>query len=189
MQDDQRWIAAACRGNRSAFRRLVEKYQQYVFTVALKILRNRELAEEVAQDVFIKVYHTLSTFEGKSKFSTWLYTITYRAAIDELRKKSIQTAPLSQHGGSDWQDDLHEDGLTRTSRLDLREQLHQAIDRLDPEDAGIITLFYLQEQSVREIATVTGLTETNVKTKLYRLRDKLREMLQQQLGKEVMHLL
>lgn len=185
MEEENKWILAARKGNRLAFRQLVEKYQNYVFTIALRILKQREAAEEVAQDVFLKVFQTLDSFEGKSKFSTWLYTIAYRTAIDVARKKQLHTQTLDDDRTPNWKDDFHEDGLQRVSRQDLQQQLQTAIDQLDPVDASIITLYYLHEKMVKEIAEITGLTETNIKTKLYRLRDRLREMLTQQLGAEI----
>lgn len=185
MEEEIKWITAARKGNRLAFRRLVEKYQNYVFTIAMRVLKQREVAEEVAQDVFLKVYNTLDSFEGKSKFSTWLYTITYRSAIDVARKKQLHTQTLEDERTSNWKDDFHEDGLQRVSRQDLQQYLKQAIDQLDPSDATIITLYYLHEKMVKEIAEITGLTETNIKTKLYRLRDRLRDNLKQQLGAEI----
>jgi RNA polymerase sigma-70 factor (ECF subfamily) len=184
-EEEKKWIAAAQKGNRLAFRRLVEKYQSYVFTIALRVLKQREPAEEVAQDVFLKVFQTLDSFEGKSKFSTWLYTITYRSAIDVARKKRLHTQDLEDERTRNRKDDFHEDGLQRVSRQDLQENLQAAIDQLDPLDASIITLYYLQEKMVKEIAEITGLTETNIKTKLYRLRDRLRDTLTQQLGTEI----
>lgn len=189
VEEENKWIIAARKGNRLAFRRLVEKYQNYVFTIALKILKRREVAEEVAQDVFLKVFNTLDSFEGKSKFSTWLYTIAYRTAIDVARKKQVHTQTLEDERTSNKKDDFHEDGLQRVSRQDLQQYLKAAIDQLDPLDASIITLYYLNEKMVKEIAEITGLTETNIKTKLYRLRDRLRETLTQQLGAEIEDLL
>jgi RNA polymerase sigma-70 factor (ECF subfamily) len=189
MEEENKWIAAARKGNRLAFRRLVEQYQHFVFTIALKVLKKREVAEEVAQDVFLKVYNTLDTFEGKSKFSTWLYTVAYRTAIDEARKKQLLTQELEDDRTKNRRDDFHEDGLQRVNRLDLQEQLQTAIDQLDPTDAGIITLYYLHERSVKEIAEITDLTETNIKTKLFRLRDRLKETLSQQLGAELENML
>lgn len=185
MEEEIKWITAAQKGNRLAFRRLVEKYQNYVFTIAMRVLKRREVAEEVAQDVFLKVFNTLDSFEGKSKFSTWLYTITYRSAIDVARKKQLHTQTLEDERTRNWKDDFHEDGLQRVSRQDLQHYLKDAIDQLDPPDAAIITLYYLQEKLVKEIAEITGLTETNIKTKLYRLRDRLRDTLKQQLGAEI----
>lgn len=185
MEDEQQWINAAIKGNRLAFRRLVEKYQHYVFTIAIRIVKQRELAEEVAQDVFLKVFQTLDTFEGKSKFSTWLYTITYRAAIDVTRKKQLHTHTLEDERTSNREDDFHEDGLQRVSRQDLEEQLRKAIDQLEATDASIITLYYLHEKTVKEIAEITELTATNIKTKLFRLRERMRETLSAQLGAEI----
>jgi RNA polymerase sigma factor (sigma-70 family) len=86
---DGQLIDAVIRGDQAAYRSLIDRYQKYVFTIAYNILKNREEAEEAAQDVFIKVYKTLRGFERKSKFSTWLYTIAYRTALDYQKKEEI----------------------------------------------------------------------------------------------------
>ena len=92
--DDQYYIDAVKEGNVAAFSFLVEKYQKLVYTLALKLMKKPEEAEEMAQDTFIKAYQKIDTYEGKSKFSTWLYSITYNACISELRKRRIDFRSL-----------------------------------------------------------------------------------------------
>lgn len=185
MEEDIRLIGLVLKGSKPAFNRLVVKYQDFVFSIALKVLKDREEAEEAAQDVFLKVYKTLGSFEKKSKFSTWLYTITYRTALDRTRKKSLHT--LSTDDDDSY---LQIAGAATGSpdeqlmQQDLSTQLQLAVDQLQPADASLITLFYLQENSVKEVAEITGLTVTNVKTKLHRLREKLKTILAEQLKGE-----
>ncbi|HKK76237.1 MAG TPA: sigma-70 family RNA polymerase sigma factor [Saprospiraceae bacterium] len=190
MVEDIHLIQQVLKGNQAAFRSLMERYQSYVFTIAYKVLKNRESAEEVAQDVFIKVYRMLGSYQQKSKFSTWLYTIAYRTALDEARKKKRYSLSIEA-------DDQHlqiadEDGKSPAFDLqqaDLNKQLEAAIQHLKPIDATLITLYYLNEKNVQEIQVITGLTKSNIKTKLFRLREQLREQLKQQLQEEVKDLL
>ncbi len=188
--EDLQMIEAVLQGNQPAFQRLVERCQYFVFTIAMRIVKSREEAEEVAQDVFLKVYKTLGQFEKKSKFSTWLYTVTWRTSIDQARRKQILTDSIDDEEGAFWQVATpDETPLQAVQHGDLQQQLQQAIQQLRPEDAALITLYYLNEKSVKEIADITGLTETNIKTKLYRIRELLREYLDTQLQEEIKDML
>ncbi|MEX0290363.1 MAG: RNA polymerase sigma factor, partial [Flavobacteriaceae bacterium] len=93
---DQHYIDRALSGDTRAFEVLIENYKHMVFTLALKMVKNREDAEEVAQDAFIKAYSALSTFKGDSKFSTWLYKIVYYRSLDYLKKnkRQLQTTAI-----------------------------------------------------------------------------------------------
>ena len=188
--EDLQLIEAVLQGNQPAFQRLVAQYQYFVFTIALRIVKSREEAEEVAQDVFLKVYKTLGQFEKKSKFSTWLYTVAWRTAIDRARHKQILTDSIDDEEGAFGQIATpDETPLQAVQHSDLQQQLQQAIQQLRPDDAALITLYYLNEKSVKEIADITGLTETNIKTKLYRTRELLREYLDTQLREEIKDML
>ena len=190
VEEDIRLVKLALKGQRLAFKRLVEKYQNFVFTITFKVLRSREEAEEAAQDVFIKVYKTLSSFEQKSKFSTWLYTIAYRTAIDKSRKKQLNTYSIDNDDSFIQIEDTGRDNPDKQLfRGDLHDQLHQAIQHLKSTDATLITLFYLHEKSVKEIAEITGLSISNIKTKLHRVREALKKVLSKQLKAELQDLL
>jgi RNA polymerase sigma factor (sigma-70 family) len=190
MVEDNSLIQQVLRGNQNAFQQLVERYQNYVFTLTFKILKSREEAEEAAQDVFLKVFRQLGSFEEKSKFSTWLYTIAYRTAIDYARRK--KPASLSMEDDDTFlqiEDEVRRTPVQDLQLQDLRVQLKKAIQQLKPVDATIITLFYLHGLSVNEIAEIAELTVSNVKTKLHRLRETLRQQLSQQLKSEIQDLL
>lgn len=174
MESDQELIDQIKGGNQSAFVTLVEKYRNYVFTIALSVIREREDAEEIAQDVFVKVYQMLNSFQGTSSFKTWLYSVTYRTAIDYTRKKK-------KHRHSELDQNLSladtREG-NKANRDHLKTVLNNLIARLKPEDAGIITLFYLEELSVKEISEITGLNASNIKTRLFRMREQLRNIME-----------
>ncbi len=183
---DQQLVEEVLKGNQSAFRQLVERYKDYVFTVCFRVLQQREEAEEASQDVFIKVYRTLGSFEQKSKFSTWLYTVAYRTALDKVRTRKKGNISIDQEDNYLQIPDQENRGAEQLINTELlKAQLITAIRQLKPQDAAVVTLFYLKEKSIKEIVEITGLTTTNVKTKLHRTRESLRKHLQKQLGKEI----
>lgn len=170
---DHALVTQTLEGNTQAFSELVSRYQQFVFTLALRIVKVREEAEEVAQDSFLKAFEALSTYRGEAKFSSWLYSIVYRKALDRVRKNNrSRTIEIV--------DDLLE-GDTKTidnalGLLELKERnqyLQQSIATLGEEEAAIISFFYFEDLSIKEIASITDLSEDNVKIKLYRSRKRL----------------
>ncbi len=148
----------------------------------MKVIRDREQAEEAAQDVFVKAFKKLSTFEERSSFKTWLYRIAYHTAIDYQRKKQTRQHEVSWEVENLGHADRALTAQQRLEAMDDRQWLHRGISQLSADQAAIITLFYLEEKSVREVCEVTGLTESNVKIKLFRARNKLRQILVTQNG-------
>lgn len=158
-----------------AFQMLVERYQDYAYTICHSILKNSEEAEEAAQDAFIKAYRSLNKYESKSKFSTWLYTIAYRTSIDRYRTLK-KHKPLDDLTINQLQT---EEGQDHYEKEDIYKFLNQAIDTLQEEDGIIVRLFYLKELGIKEINKITGISESNIKIKLFRARKKLKDILQQ----------
>lgn len=190
MDEDIRLVDRTLGGDQAAFEQLVLRYQDYVFTITHRVLPSREDAEEAAQDTFLKVYSTLGAFERKSKFSTWLYTIAYRTAVDTARRKKLDATSIDD-GNSYLQiaDEGSGSPAEEAYQQDLAEQLQQALKRLKPEDSTLITLFYLHEKPVKEVAEIMGLSLSNAKTKLHRLRESLKYTLSKQLKAEIQDLL
>jgi len=185
VNDDIDLVRSVLRGDQSAFQQLVERYQDFVFTICVRVLKSREEAEEIAQDVFIKVYATLGSFEQRSKFSSWLYTVAYRTALDRARRRKLAITSIdSDDSFLQLMDDISAGPEKQLQQRELQQQLQWAIHQLPAQDATIITLFYLQEKSVQEIANICGLTGSNVKTKLFRLRERLRKILSKRLQTE-----
>jgi RNA polymerase sigma-70 factor (ECF subfamily) len=177
-------------GDQSAYADLVKRHQRYIFTLALRFSKNREDAEEIAQDCFIKAYRSLRTFQGQAKFSTWLYTIVYTTAMSFLRKRRLDTdsidndqvfVQLENQSGS-----MDQNLAENKSRSFY---LNEAISQLLPDDASIITLFYMGEQSIEEIAQTMAMEANTVKVKLFRARQRLKEKLEKNLKFEVKELI
>jgi len=183
-------ITAVLNGNTAQYAVLVKHHQRFVFTLALRFAKNREDAEEVAQDVFVKAYRALGTFKQTSKFSTWLYTITYTTAMTFLRKKRLDTQSINDdenvlqiaNNGTHFDANIVE-------KKSSYAYLNQAIDMLLPDDAAIITLFYKGEQSLEEIGEALSMEPNTVKVKLHRARQRLKEKLQYLLKDEVKELI
>jgi len=177
-------------GNQSAYADLVKRHQRFVFTLALRFSKNREDAEEIAQDCFIKAYRALTSYGGQSKFSTWLYTIVYNTAMTFLRKKRIATDSIDDEA-TFIQVENHESAYD-TDNVENKSRsfyLNQAITQLLPDDAIIITLFYKGEQSLEEIAQTLGMEANTVKVKLFRARQRLKDKLERNLKHEVKELI
>lgn len=184
--DDIAVIQRVLQGQQTAYAILVERYQQYVFTLAMRYVNNREVAEELAQDVFIKAYRYLADFKGNSKFSTWLYTIVNTTCLSYLRKKKTETLLLEEEKMTAISDNQHSENPT--NRMDQQGQKHlldNAIKQLPEDDARLLTLFYQGEQSTEEIGIIMGLTAGNVKIRLFRARQKLKDILESKYSKEV----
>ncbi|MCM8569175.1 RNA polymerase sigma factor [Gramella jeungdoensis] len=182
---DQQLIDKILSGDSSAFGELVDRYQNFVFTIAIRMLKVTEEAEEVAQDSFIKAFDSLSGFRGEAKFSTWLYRIVYHKALDRIKKnKREQTYEIIEEITDDSLDHI-ENGLEYMLSEERSQVINNCIKMLPEEEAAIISLYYFEEQSVKEIAEVTNLTEDNIKIKLYRSRKKLFSLLEGYIKPEI----
>lgn len=177
-------------GNQSAYADLVKRHQRFVFTLAMRFTKTREDAEEVAQDSFIKAYRSLQAFAGQSKFTTWLYSIVYTTAMTFLRKKRLDTSSIDDENNFiqvENQNAGFENNMAENKSRSF--YLNQAIEQLSADDAMIITLFYKGEQSLEEIAVALGIEPNNVKVKLFRARQRLKEKLERNLKHEVNELI
>jgi len=166
--NDQPIIDAILAGDTQSFGVLVNRYKDLVFTLALRMVKHREEAEEVSQDTFVKVFRSLNRFKGDSKFSTWIYRVAYNTCLDRLKKhkREQQVVPIDEY----------------------TEHQVKTIDNalvLPSDDSAILTLFYFEELSLEEIAKIVGLTSNNVKVKLFRSRKKLTGILRDQLEPEI----
>ncbi|HEU4573493.1 MAG TPA: RNA polymerase sigma factor [Chitinophagaceae bacterium] len=179
-------INRVLKGEQQAYAELVNRYQGYVFTLALRFTKNREDAEEVSQDIFIKAYRSLADFRGASKFSTWLYTIVNTTCITFLRKKKLEVHSLDNEKVfevADTKDSgFSANQVEQKSRINM---VNRAIEMLSPDDAEILTLFYKAEQSLEEIGEVLGLEPNTVKVRLHRARQRLKDKMEKYFTQEV----
>lgn len=185
INNDIYYINLIIEGNSNAFSVLVDRYKDLVFSLALKMVKNREEAEEVAQDTFIKVYKSLTQFKGDSKFSTWIYKVTYNTCLDRLKKQKREQQVVSIDDFNSNQIKTIDNALDKMEKEEREKAIQECIQLLPADDAFLLTLFYFEEQSLEEIAKVIGLTANNVKVKLFRSRKKLTSILKETLEPEI----
>ncbi|WKK66631.1 RNA polymerase sigma factor [Lutimonas zeaxanthinifaciens] len=182
---DQIYIEKVLMGDANAYAYLINKYKDMTYTLAMKIVKNHEDAEEVAQDSFLKAYEKLDSFKGDSKFSTWLYTIVYRNSITKIRKKKVATSDIDDYVMDNYSEGSESPQIDAIKGEEQKKYVKEAIDRLPEKDAYLVTLFYMNESSIEEIEKITGLTQSNIKVKLFRARKKLNTELSFLLKEEV----
>ncbi|TRX52034.1 RNA polymerase sigma factor [Fulvivirga sp. M361] len=154
-------------GDNSQYKILINKYKDYAFTLAYNILNHREEAEEAAQDSFVKAFRHLPKFNRKAKFSTWLYKIVTNTAITYCRKQKVKKEDIDRIAG------IGEVPVSELELADRKKFIRRALALLNEQDRSVISLFYLKELSLEEIAEVTGIKGNLVKVKLHRARKKL----------------
>jgi len=187
--NDNEIISKVLSGDYQAYAGLVNRYQNYVFTLTLRMIKSREDAEEVAQDVFIKAYKYLADFKGASKFTTWLYTIVNNTCISFLRKKKLDIHSLDNE--KVFETAANQDSGMNANMIEQkskRAMVNNAISLLNPDDAQIITLFYKAEQSLEETAQILGIETNAAKVRLFRARTRLKEKMEMHYAEEVKNL-
>jgi len=181
---DQKHISKVLNGDTKAFAYLVNSYKDFVYTIAINIVKNSQDAEDIAQETFVKAFKQLHTFNGKSKFSTWLYTITFRTAISSIRKSKLDTNDIDDYVVSNYGDDGLVSQLKFLQQEDQKKYIKIALANLTEMDSLVLTLYYLHENTTEEIEEITGLNKNNIKVRIYRARKKLAESLRRTLPKE-----
>ena len=183
---DSEIIQRVLQGDHQSYAEIVKRYQNFVFSITLRYTDNREDAEEISQDVFVKAYRSLADFRGASKFSTWLYTIVTTSCITFLRKKKLDTRSLDNEQVfelADSQDsDFRANQVEQKSRIAM---VNDAIKLLNPDDAKMITLFYKGEQTLEEIGQIMGIEPNAAKVRLHRARQRLKEKMEKYFMQEV----
>lgn len=158
-------------GDTDGFAPLLERYGQPVFSLVVRIVGCREDAEELVQDVFMKAFRSLASFRRESCFSTWLYRIAYNTAISFVRKPRRESLSFDEAGMERVAMEAIDEATD--SEGDRLRRLERALGELSPDERALIVFFYKQEKKIEEIATIMGLTVSNVKVKLHRTRKKL----------------
>lgn len=181
---DQYYIDKILQGETNSFAVLVDRYKDMIFTLALKMIKNREEAEEVAQDTFIKIYNSLSKFKGDSKFSTWIYKIAYNTCLDRLKKNKKEDLNISIDEFSAHLIKTMDNALSALEDKERKQTIQNCLNSLPGEENFLLTLFYFEDQSLEEIGKIMNINANNVKVKLFRSRQKLAVILRQQLEPE-----
>lgn len=175
--DDAYYIQAIKDGQQAAFAALVDKHKAMVFSICNKVIRKSEMAEEVAQDVFVKVYQQIANFRQDAKFTTWLYRIAYNAAISVVRKKNVELAAIDDFVVENFSVDEVQEQVQQMEKEQQLQHMQQAMEQLKEQEALMIQMFYLKEMSVKELAAMMDMTEGNVKVKLHRARKRLYDLM------------
>ncbi|RLD30027.1 MAG: RNA polymerase [Bacteroidetes bacterium] len=182
--NDQVYINKILDGDTSAFTVLVDRYKDLVYTLSLRMMKNREEAEEVAQDTFIKVYKSLTKFKGDSKFSTWIYKVAYNTCLDRLKKNKRQQYTVAIDEYTEHQVKTIDNALDKIEEQEKQQAIKNCLELLPSEDSFLLTLYYFEELSLDEISKITSLKPNNVKVKIFRSRKKLATILKGQLDNE-----
>ncbi len=184
---DQEVVRHAVMGRDSAYRELIRRYQRPVFSLIFRMVRDRELAEDLAQETFVKVLNAIESYRPEYKFSSWIFKIANNAAIDHLRKRSLDTLSLDGSPHAQTADaveattlqigDNRESALEEVTSRELGAQIEEAIGKLRPEYRSCILLRHVDGRPYEEIAEILDLPLGTVKTYIHRARNELRILL------------
>ncbi len=184
---DQEIVALAKEGREAAYRELIRRYERPVFSLILRMVRDRQLAEDLAQETFIKALNAIATYKPEYKFSSWIFKIANNAAIDQLRRREVDTLSIDGAPNATSADDIEatalqvgDKGETPLAELEARElgtHIERAIAQLRPEYRSCIMLRHVEGLAYEEIAQLLDLPLGTVKTYIHRARHELRDML------------
>lgn len=185
MKTDAELVTDAMRGAQEAFRELVVRFERPVYSLIVRMVQDPGTAEDLAQEVFVKAFRRLETYDPDRKFSSWLFKIAHNTTIDHLRRHAPETVPLERRADRDEEhrgglaavlaDESLEDPSAAAERKDMARSLERAIARLRPDYREVVVLFYIEGASYQEICEATGLPLGTVKTNLHRARKELAE--------------
>lgn len=184
---DQEVVAHARAGRESGYRELIERYQRPVLSLIYRLVRDRELAEDLVQETFIKVLNALDRYDPRYKFSSWIFRIAHNTAIDQLRKREVATLSLDGSPHADSPDSVEASTLVAVSEDEtpeeyaasrqIGEEIERAIGLLRPEYRTAIVLWHVEGRPYDEIAQIMEVPLGTVKTYIHRARNELRKHL------------
>jgi RNA polymerase sigma-70 factor (ECF subfamily) len=172
-------------GETQAFAVLVDRYKDLVFNLAMQMLKNKEEAEEVSQDTFIKVFKKLDRFRGDSKLSTWIYRVAYNTCLDRIKKNKKRFNEVAIDEFTEHQIKIMDTALDVLETKELQQAIQECLQQLPGKDSFLLTLFYFEELSLEEISRIVNIEANTVKVKLFRSRKKLATILKQKLEQEI----
>jgi RNA polymerase sigma-70 factor (ECF subfamily) len=172
--DDQFIVDQIISGRKELFRILTQRYEKAVYGMGLSFFRNVEDAADFAQEVFLKSFRSLAGFQGRSRFSTWLYRIAYNTAVNSLRRQKDYRRPLPSLGREEADGETPERLSIRTA---VAEAVREAMQDLGEDRRICVDLFFFYDQSYQEIETITGFPVNTIKSHVFRAKKLLREKL------------
>ena len=156
-----------------AFNEIVAAYSERLYWHVRGFVCTHDDTDDLLQEIFIKIWSALPAFRGDSRLFTWIYRIAYNTAISETRKKRHEFLAIEESVINNVSEQEVAEALDRTDSSDQIQMLDAALAQLPPDERAIILLFYMKEKTIDEVATITGLTASNIKVKLHRIRKKL----------------
>jgi RNA polymerase sigma factor (sigma-70 family) len=177
---DEEIIGLVLNGDVQAFRHLIERHTRIAYNTAFSVTRNHEDAEEIVQDAFLKAFTSLGSFEGRSRFSTWLFRIVYHRALNHMEKSRPDKTDFAA-ADEDYMVSYDREKLTRK---DQEMYIGKALEKLSAPDRLALSLYYLDERSQPEISQLTGWSLSATKLRIHRARAKFDEALEKILGNE-----
>ena len=178
-KEESHIIKEILNGKTEQYEYFLNRYGQQVFVLVDRIVSCQEDAEELTQDVFLKAFQQLSSFKAESSFSTWIYRIATNLAISAVRKKRNDVLRLEDSVFANLSDTQVDEALEDESEEQM-ERLQQAMNQLEADERALITIYYLEEKPLVEVAFILGITEGNAKVKLHRIRKKLYVLIKNQ---------
>ncbi len=182
-------VEKAIGGDLSAYGQLINQHQEMAFAIALRIVRLREDAEEITQDAFVKAWKNRHRYRGTAKFSTWLYRIVYNTAISKTRKVQLYSSEMDDEAIGQINFTSVQESMGQLAETERKQYLNEALNNLLPDDALVLNLFYLAENTVEEVGVITGWSQNNVKVRLHRARKRMYKALENILSSEVRSIL
>ena len=177
---EQQVIEAVLAGDTDRFEKLVRRYQKPIINFIFRMVGNYEDAAELSQDVFIKAYSSLASYDSSYRFSTWLFRIATNRAIDFLRKKRVPVVSM-EGPDEDTTPQYSDEGPSPLDEIEtdrVKVLLSDAIQQLPPDYREVIVLYHVNEVSYEQIATITGLPLGTVKNRIFRARQMMRRILE-----------
>jgi RNA polymerase sigma-70 factor (ECF subfamily) len=184
---DQEIVALARAGHEAAYRELIRRYERPIFSLLFRMVRDRELAEDLAQETFIKALNAIESYRPEFKFSSWIFKIANNSAIDHLRRRELDTLSLEGSPHAETPEaieatalqigDRQESPLDEVAARELGGQIEAAIAQLRPEYRSCILLRHVEGRAYEEIAQMLNLPLGTVKTYIHRARNELRQLL------------
>jgi RNA polymerase sigma-70 factor (ECF subfamily) len=187
VKTDQDIVALARAGEEAAYRELIRRYERPLFSLLYRMVRDRELAEDLAQETFVKALNAIESYRPEFKFSSWIFKIANNAAIDHLRRRELDTLSLEGSPQAETPEaieatalqigDRQESALDEVEARELGGQIEAAIAQLRPEYRSCILLRHVEGRAYEEIAEILNLPLGTVKTYIHRARNELRQAL------------
>ncbi|WP_135556843.1 RNA polymerase sigma factor [Paenibacillus cymbidii] len=181
---DEELVARVRQGDPDAFRQLVEKHQTFVYGIAQQVVQRRETAEDIAQEVFLRLYRTIAGYRGEARFTTWLYRIAANTAADYMRRQRRRPGTVLLDRVKEWLGDRREEPEAAVLRKERQVSVQELLARLPEKYRLVLYLYHYRQLSYEEIGAICGLPVKTVETRLYRGRSMLKTKWQEVHGDE-----